>query len=173
MTAPIDPADFTAHTAPRAAEINERFKRLYDALDKAKMGLGPESFKDGAFTAAKFPAAQAWQTVALAGGFGFSPADLSYYKDQVGLVHFRPEGFTFTTNVAVGTLLATLPTGYRPGTLIYTQLVQVVAAGKDTRFVLVDTDGTVKMGGGSALGTQVPPAGSVFAFCDHGFRAEG
>jgi hypothetical protein len=109
MTAPIDPADFTAHTAPRAAEINERFKRLYDALDKAKMGLGPESFKDGAFTAAKFPAAQAWQTVALAGGFGFSPADLSYYKDQVGLVHFRPEGFTFTTNVAAA---HRLPTGH-------------------------------------------------------------
>jgi hypothetical protein len=75
-----------------------------NALDTANLA-------DGAVTAAKIEAQQAWQTTALAGLSG----SLRYYKDSLGIVRVRGDGFSAAAIVTAGTTLLTLPAGYRPG----------------------------------------------------------
>lgn len=88
-----------------------------DAVDHiAPTSVGSSQIVDGSVTTAKFAAQQAWQTLAL--GAGWSPGNLSYYKDSLGIVRVRAEVFT-TGAVAASATIATLPAGYRPGVTTY------------------------------------------------------
>lgn len=160
MPAPTDPYDFqNLVTIIDANLVNARFRRLFDALNKAVIGLDATSFKDGAFTAAKFAAAGAWQTIALT-GVVWSPVNLSFYKDAMGVVRLRPEAFTTVAEIPASATIGTLPAGYRPGVLSYLTLWNV--PGSTPEWVSVDVDGTMKyvgggqgVGGGQIAGTQV------------------
>jgi hypothetical protein len=85
--------------------------------DIANLAVTTGKLADNGVTAAKIEAQQAWQTVALVNGGTCSPANLSYYKDSLGIVHIRPERFTHSAQWTIGVTIATLPTGYRPGVL--------------------------------------------------------
>lgn len=171
MPAPVDPYDFqNLITIIDAKLVNARFKRLFDALDKTKIGLDANSFKDGAFTAVKFTH-PAWQTVAL-GGVVWTPANLSFYKDAMGTVRLRPEGFATNVNLANGTTVATMPVGFRPGTLQY---INLWLLRQTPMWGSVDVDGTVKfVGGGPATGGALTPgsAGTPIVF-NGAYKAEG
>jgi hypothetical protein len=65
----------------------------------------------GVVTASKIEAQQVWQSIVLA---GFT-AGIAYYKDSLGMVHFRGDSIP-TTGSSAGATLGTLPAGYRPGT---------------------------------------------------------
>lgn len=104
------------------------------------------------------PAQQAWQTIALA---GFLAANLSYYKDSLGNVHFKGDALT-SASPGAGSTLCTLPAGYRPGVTIYQPLLITNATGSVT--ISIDTAGLVK--NISALGA------SPWSFGACHFRAE-
>lgn len=172
MAAPVDPYDFqNLVSIVDAAQVNLRFRRLFDALDKTKVGLDGNSFKDGAFTAAKFVAAEAWQTLALSGGT-WNPTTLAYYKDQQGIVRVRSDGILFTGTLSIGATLGTFPAGYRPVAKAYITLCrQGLGGGYLTPGnASVDTDGTLRAEGeSSGYGAE---AGSRWFF--HGsWRGEG
>lgn len=57
------------------------------------------------------PAQQAWQTLAFTSGLS---GNLAYYKDSLGIVHFRGDPHTGVT-LGIGNAMGTMPAGYRPG----------------------------------------------------------
>lgn len=71
-----------------------------------------------AVTAAKIEAQQAWQALTIS-GTGIPSQTLNYYKDSLGLVHFRGDMFTSNANTPNGTTFGTMPAGYRPGVTIH------------------------------------------------------
>lgn len=172
MAAPVDPYDFqNLVSIMDAAQVNLRFKRLFDALDKTKIGLDGNSFKDGAFTAAKFLPFPGWSTVGLVNASGLTwtaPALLSYYKDASGLVRLRNEKLAFTGTLALGTwTVGTMPVGTRPGVKTYCNITNYSAGGPNTPIYLtIDTDGTMQI-----LATA--PAPTAPSFVPYGiYRAE-
>lgn len=112
MPVPVDPFQFAAHVAPRAADMNLRYKRLYDALDVNEVGLDADSFQPQTFEAAHFEQ-PAWQQLTL-GGVSWSPATLDYYRDAAGVVRIRSIPFTTSGTFTVGMTIGTFPAGYRP-----------------------------------------------------------
>jgi hypothetical protein len=126
MPAPVDPGNFSAGTAAVAADVNLRFQRLYAALDKLQTGLDRNSIKDGeiitqllaanAVTAAKIEAQSAWSTISIS-GTGITTMSVGYFKDSLGIVRMRRDLVPNTGGVPDGTVIGTLPAGFRPGTL--------------------------------------------------------
>jgi hypothetical protein len=55
-----------------------------------------------------------WQTLTLT-GFQAGANQLKFYKDTTGIVHVHPDTLrTNAASIAAGTLIATMPAGYRP-----------------------------------------------------------
>lgn len=116
----------------------------------------------GSVTAAKLEPQQAWQTIALAGGF---TGNVTYYKDSLGLVHFRGMSFTQAATVASGTTLVTMPAGYRPGATFFFQMFNTTTANL-VYPVSMTTAGVL------ALGAATPAGAATFSFGPICYRAE-
>lgn len=139
MTVPIDPGDFTNApslstpvAAPYKADADlydARFLVLYRYLDKTIQGVDASAIQDATVTRALVEAQAGYSTLALAGGTVWTPANLSYWKDSLGVVHFRPEKFTATADLAPGTTFGTMPAGFRPGVTLYFPCNRVHAGG--------------------------------------------
>jgi hypothetical protein len=99
---------------------------------------------DAAVTAAKIEAQQAWQTLALSGSW--TSTSVQYYKDSLGVVHFRGSASASATSYVSATTLATLPVGYRPEVdtwvLLFNHQKNAVLAA-----IILAADGTVEVGG--------------------------
>jgi hypothetical protein len=178
MPVPTDPHDFVAGTPAVADQIDERFKRIYDTLNPAEIGIDDENIAaaaninatklldgsiataklaDDAVTAAKIETQQAWQDLAMAGNF--AGQTLRYMKDSLGFVHVRPDAITAA--IAGGQVIATFPVGYRPGVSSYFVLPYNTGNG-------VRVDLTVA----GALSFSSPIASGVLSFGGVYFRAE-
>ena len=71
--------------------------------------------QDNSVTAGKIETQQAWQTASLGNGwvnYGGTFATAAYMKDSLGFVHLK--GAVKSGTTTVGTVLFTLPAGYRP-----------------------------------------------------------
>lgn len=173
MAVPVDPfPDFVnGSTVADGDQVDARFKALYDALNPAQAGIdnsmvsptaaiAGSKLADGSVTAAKVEAQQAWQTIALAGFTG----NLAYYKDSLGIVHFRGDIQTVgASNTVSGATLATVPAGYRPSQTVYFTLQRLN----------ISTTATVYVTGAGVVGTDPGLiAGGTYSFGQVSFRAE-
>lgn len=113
-------------------------------------------------------AQQAWQTIAFVGGalLVWTPANLSYYKDSLGIVRFRGESISNSSDVPTGTTLCTLPAGFRPGVKSYFGMLSINTS-NTLRLVSVDTTGVVKAEAGVMQAANGP-----WTFSPVQFRAE-
>lgn len=106
---------------------------------------------------------QAWQTAALT---GFLPGEvLSYYKDSLGVTHFKGNLHAVGgSTVAGSSTLAALPAGYRPGANIYMPIFRVDTV--QITWAMLNTAGALIC---SPSGLA---AGSMVSFGPAAFRAE-
>lgn len=176
MAAPIDTVgDFTnapALTTPVAAPYradadlyDARFLILYNALNVAVVGLDAASILNGIITAPLIETQPTWSTVALV-GTTWTPANLSYYQDSLGIVHIRPEDLSGTADLADGTTITTLPAGSRPGTKQFFPCNAAAAGGAGSCVLSIDTNGVVKIDGtggtSQPLTRSIRPGGIAF-----------
>jgi hypothetical protein len=151
MTVPVDPGDFVNGATGAANAVDARFLVLYNYLDKSVQGVDASAVLDGIVTRALIEAQPVWSTVALV-GTTWTPANLSYYKDSLGIVHFRPESFSGTADLADGTTITTLPAGSRPGVKIYIPIeVNDPAASFGSGGISIDTSGVVRVDGNGGI----------------------
>jgi hypothetical protein len=127
-------------------------------------GVGTTELAANAVTAAKMEAQQAWQTLSLS-GTGLS-VTLSYFKDSLGMVHCRGDEFTTSANIPNGTVMGTLPPGYRPGTVTQDFPLGRGNSGS-TAAVTITTAGVIAIGGMAGAG-----AGATLSLGAVHFRAE-
>jgi hypothetical protein len=90
----------------------------------------------------------AWTIPTLVNSFTAATTDTHqqgprYRKDAMGFVHMQG---SFTNGSTGGTVIFTLPAGYRPGGMFY-WFTRDTSQNGDDRYVRVDTDGTVKFWG--------------------------
>jgi hypothetical protein len=129
-----------------------------DSTNIATSGVNTAQQAANDVTAAKIEAQQAWQSLVLTGFASVLP----YYKDSLGIVHFRGDA-NVAASPGAGSTLGTLPAGYRPGTTQYFPLALV--GGVATVYTIsIDTAGLIKNIG--AFGTASLSFGAVY------FRAE-
>lgn len=128
-------------------------KLAASAVDSAKIA-------DGNVTAAKIETQQAYQNLSIS-VTGLTMT-LNYYKDTLGIVHFRGVMGITSGSVAGSTTLATMPVGYRPG---------VTAVG----FWVTKADERIEIfsNGSILVGTQSWPISTVVSFGSVVYRAEG
>jgi hypothetical protein len=108
---------------------------------------------------------QAWQTLAVS-CTNWAGGNLAYFKDSLGIVHFRGDQFVASTGaVSTGATIGTLPAGYRPGTKQYFP-VMWSAGSVFAQRTSVDTAGVIKFEDGLGASGFAPSMGSVH------FRAE-
>lgn len=129
---PSDPFNFiNGVTVVDGDNLDARFLPLYRTFDPAQIGIddsnikplgvGTASLAALAVTAAKMdlttlPAAQqAWQTISIS-GTNITTTNVGYFKDSLGIVHFRGDLVPVTNSVTDATVIGTLPAGFRPGT---------------------------------------------------------
>lgn len=174
MPAPVDPGDFIAAPAgtpvgaPYLADadaVDARFLVLYRALDKTQVGVDAASIKDGIITRALVEAQPSYSTLALTGAT-WTPANLSYWKDSLGIVHFRPEKFTATADFASGAAFGTMPAGFRPGVKLYFPCNRVFAGAFGSMHFAIDTTGVM-----TAVQNFAPNSSGI-AFTDVEYLAE-
>jgi hypothetical protein len=139
-------------------KVISAFQAIVSAING---NLDSANLHDGAVTAAKVEAQQAWQSAPLTGFVG--PSAIEYFKDSLGMVHFRGDRETVGgSNIAANASLATLPPGYRPGTQQY--------------FVLASLGGTPIHCYVTTAGVIAPATGlfadAAYAFGNIHFRAE-
>jgi hypothetical protein len=97
------------------AAIQAVINGAIDDTNLADNAVTTAKITDGDVTAAKIEDQPAWSTVSISGS-GITTTSLGYYKDSLGVVHFRGDIVPNTGAVANGTALGTLPAGSRPGT---------------------------------------------------------
>lgn len=109
-----------------------------------------------AVTAAKIEAQQVWQTIALT---NFTATTLKYFKDSLGIVHFRGDQMTTTgTPPTLASVIGTLPAGYRPVSTQYFVVHQMNAVGYWTVGITAagvmtnDSPGTMPVSGALTFG---------------------
>jgi hypothetical protein len=103
------PTDNTVTAAKIASDAVTTVKILDGNVTTNKLAAN-------AVTAAKIEAQQAWQTISIS-GTNITTTNVGYFKDSLGVVHFRGDLIPVTNTVADGTTIGTLPAGYRPGTV--------------------------------------------------------
>lgn len=175
MAAPVDPGDFlnapalsTPVAAPYKADADlydARFLVLYRYLDKTIVGVDAAAIQDGIITRALVEAQPAWSTVALTGAT-WAPVNLSYYKDSLGIVRFRPEAMTASANFAVGQAFGTMPVGTRPLQTLYFPCNRLQAGSAGSMHFSLDADGTLR------AGANFTPATQAIGFTTVEYRAE-
>ena len=104
------------------------------------------------------PTTQAWQTLAVS-CTNWTGGNLHYYKDPLGIVHFKNESYTATSgSVAAGSTIGTMPANYRPGWTQYALFGTANPASfvATPQAVTISSAGVITLlaGGGSGL----PPA---------------
>lgn len=165
MAAPVDPYDFLIGQLADADLIDARFLVLYNACNAAAVGLDAASIKDGIISRTEVETQPSYSTLALTGAT-WTPANLSYWKDSLGIVHFRPEKFTATADFANGATFGTMPVGFRPGVKLYFPGNRVPAAGFGSMHFAIDAAGVM-----TAV-QNFNPLSSGIAFSDVEYRAE-
>lgn len=121
--------------------------------------LDTANLADGAVTAAKIEAQQAWQSVL------FSIGTYRCFKDSVGIVRFRGDALV-TGALSAGSAIGTLAPGYRPGVTMVCLLVRGDSSAFPPVRVQITTAGVVAVL--DALGGS--PA--TYSFIDVTYRAE-
>lgn len=145
MAAPVDPfPNFVPAALADGDQVDARFAALYTALDRSKPsgGLDAASIKDGILVQG-LTVMDAWQSVSLV--FGGS---LEFYKDLLSMVHFKPKTFPLpVATYPAGTVLATLPAGFRPGVTSVIHFMQVLSAsGLGAGHLYLNTAGQLSVG---------------------------
>lgn len=79
--------------------------------------VNSKDISDGAIQPIHIAPQQSWQTLTLGGGT-WSPTTLAYFKDTIGMVHFRGDIIISPgSTIAATTTLGTLGSDYRPGVI--------------------------------------------------------
>lgn len=144
------------------ALLNEFNGNIDNANIKAGAAIDGAKLLAASVTAAKIEAQQAWQTQAftVTGVSGTA----AWFKDSLGVVHFRGDLYTTSASVPDPSTLFTLPVGSRPGTITpQGWRVGMFASGH----LEITSAGVVSLRGLSGGG-----AGQVLSFGSVHFRAE-
>lgn len=115
LLAPSDQGLFTSRPTSTGGNPG-KIGRTYKSTDGNGGESLPRFFRDNGtgWDEIPFAAQQAWQTLAVT-----NAVSLSYMKDSLGFVHLRRDPWVFTSTTVINTVLATLPVGYRPVSIIY------------------------------------------------------
>jgi hypothetical protein len=135
-----------------------KIRAALSQLESAVNTIEAVQIADGAVTAAKIEDQQAWQSASAP-----TTGTISYYKDSLGVVHIKPTPLFTTVSLSIGTVVATLPAGYRPAVQIAIVMVPIIATSA-WHVAFVNADGTISM-------TDEIPQSHSFSFNAH-FVAE-
>jgi len=165
MTVPVDPGDFAVGALGDANAVDARFLALYNYLNKTITGVDADAILNGIITRALVEAQPAWLTLALTGAT-WAPVNLSYYKDSLGVVRFRPERFTASADFATGNTFGTMPAGFRPGVKSYFACNRAPAGGPGSMGFSIATNGVM------TAEQNFQPNTNGIAFTNVEYRAE-
>lgn len=120
--------------------------RTYLATDTGQLfrdkGTGWDEIPLVPIGAADIAAQQAWQSLSL--GAGMFAATLSYFKDTLGMVHFRGDAQQVGGGgVSANAVIATMPAGYRP-LVAWNFTLQCVVGTGGAVSASVGLDGTIR-----------------------------
>lgn len=142
---------FAPNQIIKSAELNANFEGLADGT----------LFETGIVTADHVSAQEEWNDATLLNSwvdYGGSFPSAGYFKDHTDIVHVR--GLVKDGTTSTGTIIFTLPSGYRPANTLIFPTISNNALGQ----VRVDSDGDVMIYSGSS---------SWFALDVMVFRADG
>lgn len=109
---------------------------------------------DGAVTAVKLGAQDAWSSLTLTGSWGSA---LRYFKDSLGMVHVRSDSIVGPSAGVTGSAtIGTFPAGYRPVSTQYFSVVNTTS-GAGLLAISVASTGVITWGS-SALAASTPVA---------------
>lgn len=172
MAAPVDPfPNFVPAALTDGDQVDARFTALFVALDRSKPsgGLDAASIQDG-IVVPGLTVVDPWQALTLGGAGPWSPTTLEFYKDLMGIVRIKPKGYAVFSGFSVpsGTVIATLPAGYRPGVTSYIRFLYVQVGGPSSGYgwCSVSTAGVITQGSPMSATTTF-----TLAFAGN-FRAE-
>ena len=158
----LDGLDQAGTFASRPAATAVKQGTLYSATDTSQLfrsdGTNWIEFWIGPKTQ------QAFQTVALGGGATWAPdANIKYYKDTIGRVHFGGTSSLPSVDVLSGTI-ATLPAGYRPAGGCVRLVFNYTGTVANSAKVSISSAGVISVSGAGFLASQSYDFGSMGSF---------